>query len=110
MGCEFSIDDFGTGFSTFAYLKQLPAHSVKIDGSFVKDMCRSDADRSLVDAIANVALALGKDSVAEFVESKEIFCELKVLGVNYAQGYFISKPLPLEELKHFQFEPPHDCC
>lgn len=105
MGCEFSIDDFGTGFSTFAYLKQLPAHSVKIDGSFVKDMCKSDADKSLVSAIANVALALGKQSVAEFVENEDIFSELEDLGVRYAQGYFISKPLPLAEVKQFEFAP-----
>ena len=105
MGCQFSIDDFGTGFSTFAYLKELPAHSVKIDGSFVKDMNDNDADKTLVNAIANVAQALGKHSVAEFVENKKIFGELQNMGVRYAQGFYISKPLPIEQIGRFQFSP-----
>lgn len=104
-GCQFSIDDFGTGFSTFAYLKELPAHSVKIDGSFVKDMTTSAADKTLVNAIKEVAEALGKSCVAEFVESREIFDELKKIGVDYAQGYFISRPVPVEQLKDFNFQP-----
>ncbi len=98
IGCEFSIDDFGTGFSTFAYLKELPAHSVKIDGSFVKDMVADSIDSALVKAIHDVAKALKKKSVAEFVESKEIFDRLKQIGVDYAQGYYISKPLPIDEV------------
>ena len=105
LGCKFSIDDFGTGFSTFAYLKELPAHSVKIDGSFVKDMICNDVDRTLVEAISNVAMVLNKTSVAEFVETKEIFDSLKSLGVTYAQGYFISRPLPLNEAIEFRFDP-----
>ncbi len=105
LGCKFSIDDFGTGFSTFAYLKELPAHSVKIDGTFVKDMIQNDVDKTLVEAIANVALVLNKTSVAEFVETREIFDSLEELGVTYAQGYFISKPLPIAEALKFQFDP-----
>ena len=107
MGCQFSIDDFGTGFSTFAYLKELPAHSVKIDGSFVKDMSNNAADKTLVTAIAKVASALGKQSVAEFVESQQIFGELQGMGVRYAQGYFISEPLPVEQISQFRFPPVH---
>lgn len=103
LGCEFSIDDFGTGFSTFAYLKELPAHSVKIDGSFVKDMVKNSVDKTLVRSIADVANALGKNSVAEFVESEDIFSQLPELGVRYAQGYFISRPLELAMVKSFQF-------
>ncbi|MUH72572.1 EAL domain-containing protein [Psychrosphaera haliotis] len=105
IGCQFSIDDFGTGFSTFSYLKELPAHSVKIDGSFVKDMISSDIDRTLVTAIANVAKVLKKHSVAEFVETKEIFNHLDDIGVTYAQGYYISKPLPLSDALKFKFTP-----
>jgi len=105
IGCQFSIDDFGTGFSTFAYLKELPAHSVKIDGSFVKDMNNNEADKTLVSAIANVAQALGKHSVAEFVENKEIFHALQTMGVRYAQGYYISRPLPIESIQDFEFIP-----
>lgn len=103
LGCEFSIDDFGTGFSTFAYLKELPAGSVKIDGSFVKDMTKNSADNTLVRAIANVATALGKDCVAEFVEDQEIFAQLRNIGVRYAQGYYISRPLEVSQLADFQF-------
>ncbi|MDC2890578.1 EAL domain-containing protein [Psychrosphaera sp. G1-22] len=103
LGCEFSIDDFGTGFSTFAYLKELPAHSVKIDGSFVKDMNNNSVDKTLVSAIAEVATALGKTSVAEFVENADIFDELLKMGVRYAQGYYISRPLQLDDVKDFQF-------
>lgn len=94
--CEFSIDDFGTGFSTFAYLKELPAQSVKIDGSFVKDMTKNSVDKTLVSAISDVATALGKTSVAEFVENSVIFDELLTMGVRYAQGYYISRPLQLD--------------
>ena len=105
LGCKISLDDFGTGFSTFSYLKELPAHSVKIDGSFVKDMISSDIDRTLVTAIANVAMVLKKHSVAEFVETKEIFNHLDDIGVTYAQGYYISKPLPLSDALKFKFTP-----
>ena len=98
LGCEFSIDDFGTGFSTFAYLKELPANSVKIDGSFVKDMLSDPIDLALVKAIKEVAHSLDKKSVAEFVENEAILNRLDEIGVDYAQGYFISKPVPINEL------------
>lgn len=98
MGCEFSVDDFGTGFSTFAYLKELPANSVKIDGSFVKDMLNDPIDLALVKAIKDVAHSLDKYSVAEFVENGDILAKLQEIGVDYAQGYHISKPLPIEEI------------
>ncbi|WP_338294848.1 EAL domain-containing protein [Planctobacterium marinum] len=93
LGCEFSIDDFGTGFSTFSYLKQLPANSVKVDGSFVKDMKDNPIDRALVKSICEVARALNKTTVAEFVEDEETALELRKMGVNFLQGYHISKPL-----------------
>ena len=98
MGCEFSVDDFGTGFSTFAYLKELPANSVKIDGSFVKDMLNDPIDLALVKAIKDVAHSLDKYSVAEFVENEAILLKLQEIGVDYAQGYHISKPLPIEQI------------
>jgi len=104
LGCQFSIDDFGTGFSTFAYLRELPAHSVKIDGSFVKDMTKNSADHTLVTAITNIAKALDKSTVAEFVEDKATFEELSKIGVEYAQGYYISRPIPVEEIDNFKFE------
>ncbi len=101
LGCEFSIDDFGTGFSTFSYLKQLPASSIKIDGSFVKDMHQDQIDYALVKSMAEIARVLGRKSVAEFVENAEILQLLAELGVDYAQGYHISKPMPIEQLKNY---------
>lgn len=98
MGCAFSIDDFGTGFSTFAYLKNLPAETVKIDGSFVVELINSSIDRALVKSIREVAFALGKKTVAEFVENKETLDLLREIQVEYAQGYYLGKPKPLSEL------------
>lgn len=98
LGCEFSIDDFGTGFSTFTYLKQLPAQSVKIDGSFVVDLASNPVDLALVKAIYEVATALNKKTVAEFVENEETLNLLKKIGVTYAQGYHLGKPLPIKEI------------
>jgi diguanylate cyclase (GGDEF)-like protein/PAS domain S-box-containing protein len=98
MGCAFSIDDFGTGFSTFSYLKNLPAETVKIDGSFVKELTNSSIDRALVKSIREVAFALGKKTVAEFVEDKDTLDLLREIQVEYAQGYYLGKPQPLSEL------------
>ncbi|MCU4675142.1 EAL domain-containing protein [Catenovulum sp. 2E275] len=98
LGCSFSIDDFGTGFSTFTYLKQLPAQSVKIDGSFVKDMEHDPIDATLVKAIHDTAVALNKKTVAEFVENAEILNKLRRIGVHYAQGFYIAKPMDIKAL------------
>ncbi len=99
LGCEFSIDDFGTGFSTFSYLKQLPANCVKVDGSFVKDMVNNPIDKALVKSICEVASALDKTTVAEFVEDEATAIELKELGVDYLQGYHISRPLSIDVIE-----------
>lgn len=99
LGCEFSIDDFGTGFSTFNYLKQLPANCVKIDGSFVKDMLDNPIDYAVVKSICEVAKALNKSTVAEFVENVELLQTLKNLGVDYLQGYYISRPLDIDAIE-----------
>lgn len=98
LGCQFSLDDFGTGFSSYGYLKNLPVNLVKIDGSFVKDLMIDPIDRAMVNSINEVAKAIGMDTVAEFVESEAIFEELRVLGVDYAQGYGIHRPMPLSRL------------
>ena len=97
-GCGFALDDFGTGFSTFAYLKQLPADFLKVDGSFIRNIHKDEMDRALVRSINEVAHALGKQTVAEFVEDAECLEVLRQLGVDYAQGYGIGKPKPLAEL------------
>jgi EAL domain-containing protein (putative c-di-GMP-specific phosphodiesterase class I) len=98
LGCEFSIDDFGTGFSSFSYLKDLPANCVKIDGSFVKDMLTNSIDLAIVKAICDIAKSLNKTTVAEFVEDEETLLKLRQLGVDYLQGYHISRPMPVTEL------------
>jgi len=98
LGCAFSIDDFGTGFSTFSYLKQLPAQSVKIDGSFIVDLATNSVDLALVKAIYEVATALGKKTVAEFVENEATLKILADIGITYAQGYHLGKPKPVGEL------------
>jgi len=94
LGCRFALDDFGVGFSSFYYLKSLPVDYVKIDGSFVKQMDVSEEDRIFVKVLTEVSQAFGKKIIAEFVENKEILALLEELGVDYAQGYYISKPIP----------------
>ncbi len=98
-GCSFSLDDFGSGLSSFAYLKNLPVDYLKIDGLFVKDILDDQVDLAMVRSINEVGHVMGKKTIAEFVENEQIFNLLKVLGVDYAQGYGIAKPVPLDELK-----------
>ena len=97
-GSLFSLDDFGSGLSSFAYLKNLPVDFLKIDGFFVKDIVDDEVDLAMVRAINEVGHIMGKKTIAEFVENKEIFTLLNELGVDYAQGYGIGKPVPLDEL------------
>ena len=97
-GCLFSLDDFGSGLSSFAYLKNLPVDFLKIDGLFVKDILEDKIDWTMVKAINEVGHVMNKKTIAEFVENQNIFDLLKTLGVNYAQGYGIAKPVPLRDL------------
>jgi diguanylate cyclase (GGDEF)-like protein/PAS domain S-box-containing protein len=97
-GSLFSLDDFGSGLSSFAYLKNLPVDFLKVDGFFVKDIVDDKVDFAMVRAINEVGHIMGKKTIAEFVENEQIFNLLNELGVDYAQGYGISKPVPLDEL------------
>ena len=96
-GCQFALDDFGCGLSSFSYLKNLPVDFIKIDGVFVKDMANDKIDFAMVKAINDVSQAMGKKTIAEFVENNDIIEKLKDIGVDYAQGYGIGKPMPLSE-------------
>lgn len=98
MGCEFALDDFGSGMSSFAYLKNLPVNYLKIDGSYVRDLIQNPVDRSMVEAVNQIGHAMGMKTIAEFVEDEATLGALAVIGVDYAQGYGIAKPAPLENL------------
>lgn len=97
LGCRFALDDFGSGVSSFAYLKNLEVDIVKIDGMFVKQMVDDPIDQALVSSINEIGHAMGKKTIAEFVEDEDTQRCLKQLGVDYAQGYHIHKPQPLND-------------
>ena len=97
-GCRFSLDDFGTGLSSFMYLKTLPVDFLKIDGQFIGQVAVDPVDRSMVEAISKVGRALGIATVAECVENQSVLDELKRIGVDFAQGYLIADPQPISQL------------
>ena len=97
-GCKFSLDDFGTGVSSFVYLKSLPVDFLKIDGQFISHITQDAVSRSMVEAIGKVGRALGIATVAECVESAAVLEALKAIGVDYAQGFHLATPRPLAEL------------
>ncbi|GAC1435057.1 MAG: hypothetical protein NVSMB51_03600 [Solirubrobacteraceae bacterium] len=97
LGCTLALDDFGSGFGSFLYIKRLPFHFIKIDGEFVADLPRSPDDQVMVKAIAEIISGLGKRSIAEYVSDQETVDLLRDYGVHYAQGDFIGRPGPLKQ-------------
>jgi diguanylate cyclase (GGDEF)-like protein/PAS domain S-box-containing protein len=101
-GCHFALDDFGSGLSSFMYLKTLPVDYLKIDGQFVENVTRDRVDRSMVEAISQVGKTMGIQTIAERVESAEVLVELGRLGVGYAQGFHIARPRSTKEFPYLR--------
>ena len=98
LGCSFSLDDFGTGLSSYSYLRNLEVDYVKIDGVFVKDLVDSPADYAVVKSVNEIAHFMGKQTIAEFVETDAIIGALREIGVDYAQGWGVERPMLLTEM------------
>lgn len=97
IGCKFSLDDFGTGLSSFSYLKELPVDYVKIDGSFVRQILDDNVSHAMVASVNQIGHVMGLQTIAEFVENDAIAERLAAMGVDYLQGYGIGKPQPLAD-------------
>jgi EAL domain-containing protein (putative c-di-GMP-specific phosphodiesterase class I) len=104
MGIKISIDDFGTGYSSLSYIKKLPVHEIKIDRSFVSDMLSDENDNVIVRATIDMAHDLGLQVTAEGVEDQSVLDRLKDYGCDHAQGFYMSRPLPAEELDNWLVE------
>ena len=98
LGCRFALDDFGSGVSSFAYLRQLPVDLLKIDGVFIRNLLRDPANAAITRSINDIAHTLGNQTIAEFVESESIMGEVRRIGIDYAQGYAVGRPAPLSDL------------
>ncbi len=97
LGCKFALDDFGAGFGSFYYLKHIPFDFLKIDGEFIRTVTVGCTDQLIVQACVQLAKGLGKDTIAEFVETAETLRLLRALGVDFAQGFHIARPRPVDE-------------
>ncbi len=99
LGCKFSLDDFGSGLSSFTYLKNLPVDYLKIDGQFIRNVVEDNVDESMVKAIREVGHAMGIETIAERVETRQVLEKLGSLGVEFAQGYYIARPASVESFE-----------
>ena len=99
LGCLFSLDDFGSGLSSFTYLKNLPVDYLKIDGQFIRNVVDDTVDESMVKAIREVGHAMGIETIAERVETKQVLDKLGALGVGFAQGYYIARPASVQSFE-----------
>jgi EAL domain-containing protein (putative c-di-GMP-specific phosphodiesterase class I) len=92
MGCRFSLDDFGSGLASFAYLKNLQVDFLKIDGLFIKGISNNAVDKAMVESINHVGQMMGLATIAEFVEDEASLAMVKAIGIDYAQGYAVAEP------------------
>ncbi|MFV1984751.1 MAG: EAL domain-containing protein [Thiohalomonadales bacterium] len=99
-GCKFALDDFGSGYCSFSHLKNLPVDYIKIDGAFIQELLHDQMDLAIVKSITEISHALGKKTIAEFVEDVEVLNMLKECGVDYVQGYYIARPCPLNTVNY----------
>ena len=99
LGCKFSLDDFGSGLSSFTYLKNLPVDYLKIDGQFIRNVADDSVDESMVKAISEVGHAMGIETIAERVETKQVLEKLGSLGIEFAQGYYIARPTSVQSFE-----------
>ena len=97
-GFRIALDDFGSGFASFAYLKNLPVDFLKIDGMFVRQIHINPVDRAMVKSIDEIGKLMGKNTIAEFVENEAILDNLRVLKVDYAQGHHFGRARPLDDM------------
>lgn len=104
LGCHFALDDFGSGFSSLSYLRDLPVDTLKIDGSFIHNLECDELSQALVRSINDIAHTLSKETVAEFVETPEALQLLRQMGVDYAQGWHLGRPVPLRDFNWEQWE------
>ncbi|MEX0614843.1 MAG: EAL domain-containing protein [Methylophaga sp.] len=96
LGCQFALDDFGSGLSSFGYLKNLPVNAIKIDGMFVRDIIDDPFDAEMVKAINDIGHVMKLETIAEFVENAEILSKLQEIGVDFVQGFHLGKPQPID--------------
>ena len=97
LGCRFALDDFGAGFGSFYYLKHLPFDYLKIDGEFVSGCLANRTDQLVIEAVVRIAQGLGKETIAEFVETAELEAFLRAQGIDHAQGHHVGQPAPISE-------------
>ena len=98
LGCRFALDDFGSGLSSFGYLRSLPVATLKIDGQFVRDIARDPVDHALVRSINDIGRVLGLTTVAEYVEDRATLEALRTIDVDFVQGQFPGHPVPIDTL------------
>jgi EAL domain-containing protein (putative c-di-GMP-specific phosphodiesterase class I) len=105
LGCKFALDDFGSGYSSFTYLKNLPVDFLKIDGAFVKGIANDAVDLAMVKSIIDIGRAMKKRTIAECVDNDQVLEQLVGLGVDYVQGFTIAQPRPMKKTLANIYEP-----